>query len=134
MTLLTDTSVWIDFLRNPESTLRNAIAAEEDIAYTEPVHMELLAGCRNSCEELSIERLLGRSRLLSFDSGSGFVTAAKVYQQARRNGVTPNSFVDCMIITAARNHGATLLTRDTNQMGIAKLVGVQTLGASLMGS
>jgi predicted nucleic acid-binding protein len=118
--------VWIDFLRNPVSPLRHAIETDEDIAYTEPVHMELLAGCRNIREELSIERLLGRSRLLSIDAGSGFVTAAKVYQQARRNGVTPNSFVDCMIITAARNHGATLLTRDANQMEVAKLVGVQT--------
>lgn len=126
MPLLADTSVWIDFLRNPVSPLRHAIETDEDIAYTEPVHMELLAGCRNIREELSIERLLGRSRLLSIDAGSGFVTAAKVYQQARRNGVTPNSFVDCMIITAARNHGATLLTRDANQMGVAKLVGVQT--------
>jgi uncharacterized protein YacL len=39
-----------------------------------------------------------------------------------------------MIITAARNHEATLLTRDANQMGVAQLVGVQTLGASLLGS
>jgi predicted nucleic acid-binding protein len=96
----------------------------QPIGYTEPVLMELLAGCRSPREESAIERLLARGRLLSFHSESGFVTAAKVYQQARRNGITPNSFVDCMIITAARDHGATLLTDDANQRRVAQLVDV----------
>jgi predicted nucleic acid-binding protein len=124
MTKLVDTSVWIEFLRNPAAALRHSLEANEDIGYTEPVLMELLAGCRSPREESAIERLLGRGRLLSFHSESGFVTAAKVYQQARRNGITPNSFVDCMIITAARNHGAILLTDDANQRRVAQLVDV----------
>jgi predicted nucleic acid-binding protein len=125
MTKLVDTSVWIKFLRNPAAPLRHALEANEDIGYTEPVLMELLAGCRSPREELAIERLLARGWLLSFDSGSGFVTAAKVYQQARRNGITPQSFVDCMIITAARNHGVSLLTDDANQRRVAQIVGVE---------
>ena len=127
MLQLIDTSVWIDFLHNPTAGLRHAIDADEILGYTEPVLMELLAGCRTSKQETDIERLLARGPLLNFDTGSDFVTAAKVHQQARRIGVTPNSYVDCMIITVARNHGAVLRTLDAGQMRIAQLVGVEAV-------
>lgn len=127
MLQLIDTSVWIDFLRHPTAGLRHALDADEILGYTEPVLMELLAGCRTSRQETDIERLLARGPMLNFDPGSDFVTAAKVYQQARRMGIAPNSYVDCMIITVARNHGAVLRTLDAGQMRIAQLVGVEVV-------
>ena len=127
MLQLIDTSVWIDFLHNPTAGLRHALDADEILGYTEPVLMELLAGCRTSRQETDIERLLARGPILNFDTGSDFVTAAKVHQQARCIGVTPNSYVDCMIITVARNHGAVLRTLDAGQMRIAQLVGVKAV-------
>ena len=61
--LIIDTSLWVDFLRRraPEEALKvlRQALGDRTAAYTCPVAMELLAGCRDSRETSLIRELLG---------------------------------------------------------------------------
>lgn len=124
MTPLADTSVWVEALRQPDSWVRGRIEADLPIAYTEPVMMELLSGVRADSERSQTLRLLARGPLLPFDSAADFAGAATIYRAARRQGITPDSQVDCMIVAVAARSGSTLVTRDRLQADIARLFDV----------
>lgn len=123
-TPLADTSVWVDALRYRSTPLPAMTQRDEPIGFTEPVLMELLSGCRNEPEAQAVRRLLLRGHLYGFDSAADFDAAADIYRLARRQGFTPNSQVDCMIVAVAARHDAPLMTLDTQQAAIAEIFGV----------
>jgi len=126
--ILADTSAWVEFDRATDSSvdarMTRLIAEEGDLAVTEPVVMELLAGARNEDQEASLRQLLGRFPLLRFDAAGDFHAAALVYRRCRRSGITPRGLVDCMIAAVAWRHGATLLTCDIDLARVANLIGL----------
>ena len=127
--IVIDTSMWIAFLRGEPAGLRlkGLLADEVDIACTEPVAMEVLAGAR-SVPQMDAERQLLSSRgWLPFDAVADFEGAADIYRRARMSGITPNSHVDCMIIAVAARHAAPIMTLDANQASVAELVGVTVI-------
>lgn len=127
--IVIDTSMWIAFLRGEPGglRLRDLLVDEVEIACTEPVAMEVLAGAR-SVQQMEAERQLLASRgWLPFDSVADFEGAADTYRRARGSGITPNSHVDCMIIAVAARHRAPLMTLDARQASIAELVGVTVI-------
>ena len=79
--ILVDTSAWVEFDRATGSTvdrrLAELIAAEADVAVTEPVIMEVLAGARDDDRALDLQRLMDRNRLLRVDPVVDFAAAAR---------------------------------------------------------
>jgi len=77
--ILVDTSAWIEFLRATghaaDLRLRGLIDRDE-LATTEPVVMELLAGAADESQAVRLRRLVLRAELLPVDGLSDFEKAA----------------------------------------------------------
>lgn len=56
------------------------IANTDDVAVTEPVIMEVIAGARSDEREQDLRRLMQRFPLLPFDPGIDFDAATRVYR------------------------------------------------------
>ena len=127
--ILADTSAWVEYDRATGSTadhrLRELIAADGPLAYTEPVLMEVLAGARDEHRETELRRLLLRFQLLPFEAPTDFDGAVRVYRRCRAAGVTPRGMVDCMIATVAQRAGASLLAQDADLKRVAGVIGIE---------
>ncbi|MGC1513448.1 MAG: PIN domain nuclease [Acidimicrobiales bacterium] len=127
--ILVDTSAWVEYDRATGSSvdrrLTELIAGEDQIAVTEPVIMELLAGARGDDREADLRRLLLRFNLLRFDPVVDFDAAARVHRACRLVGVTPRGIVDCMIASVAHRHGTKLLALDADLDRVADVVGIE---------
>lgn len=132
--ILVDSSAWVEYDRATGSSvdrrLTDLIAADDRVAVTEPVIMEVVAGARSDDREAKLRRLLLRFNLLQFDAAVDFDAAARIYRACRRVGVTPRGMVDCMIASVAHRHGAALLALDSDLNRVADVVGIEMDGAS----
>ena len=74
--ILADTSAWVEYLRATGGPvhlrLRELIAGEGNLATTEVVIMELLAGVADAGEVTRLRRLLGRFELLPVEGLADF--------------------------------------------------------------
>ena len=133
--ILADTSAWVEYDRATGSVvdqrLTDLIAADDPVAVTEPVIMEVLAAARSDRRESDLRRLLLRFDLLTFDAVADFDGAVHIYRRCRRAGVTPRGMVDCMIAAVALRRGATLLAQDADMDRLAQVAGIVLDGASL---
>jgi predicted nucleic acid-binding protein len=133
--ILADTSAWVEYDRATGSTvdrrLVELITAEDRVAVTEPVIMEVVAGARSDEREADLRRLLRRFELLRFDAAVDFDAAARIYRACRRAGITPRGMVDCMIASVARRHAATLLAGDADLARVAGVMGIEMDDASI---
>jgi predicted nucleic acid-binding protein len=134
--ILADTSAWVEYDRATGSRvdrrLEELIRGHGQLAVTEPVVMEVVAGCRTDEHEMDLRRLLTRFTLLRFDAIADFDAAARIYRQCRRAGITPRGMVDCLIASVARRHRATLLAADNDLSRVARIVGIDLDDASIV--
>lgn len=132
--ILADTSAWVEFDRATDSPvdrrLTQLIAEEAQVAVTEPVIMEVVAGARSDRREQDLRRLLARFDLLRFDPVVDFDAASRIYRTCRRSGVTPRGMVDCLIASVVRRHEATLLAQDADLARMASIIGLRLDEAS----
>jgi hypothetical protein len=133
--ILADTSAWVEYDRATGSAvdqrLTALIAADDPVAVTEPVMMEVLAGARSDQRESDLRRLLLRFHLVAFDVVADFEGAARIYRRCRGAGVTPRGMAGCMIAAVALRHGATLLAQDADMDRLAQVAGIALDEASL---
>jgi predicted nucleic acid-binding protein len=133
--ILADSSAWVEYDRASGSAvdrrLNDLIAAEDPVAVTEPVIMEVVVGARSDEREADLRRLLLRFDLLRFDAAVDFDAAARIYRSCRRVGITPRGMVDCMIASVAQRHSASLLAADADLARVASVVGIEMDEASL---
>jgi hypothetical protein len=126
--ILADTSAWVEFDRTTgtavDRRLGELIAEDGELAVTEPVVMELLAGARDDRHEANLRRLVLRFRLIRFDAVADFEAAARIYRRCRGVGVTPRGMIDCTIAAVAWRSGASLLASDADLVRVAEVVGV----------
>ncbi len=126
--ILADTSAWVEYDRATGSAvdrrLASLIRGSGPVAVTEPVLMEVLAGARSDDRERDLRRLLLRFEWLPFDPAADFDAAVRIYRECRRAGVTPRGMVDCLIVSVAHRHDATLLAHDRDMTRVARVVGV----------
>ena len=122
--ILADTSAWVEFLRATGSPihlrLRDLIAGDGDLATTEVVMMELLAGPTTQDGLVQLRRLLLRFQLLPVEGLADYEAAAELYRRCRAGGETVRNPTDCLIAAVAVRSGATLLHRDQDFEVIAR--------------
>ena len=127
--ILVDTSAWVEFDRatgsSVDTRLTDLIATTDDVAVSEPVIMEVLAGARDDRRARDLRRLMDRFPLMRFDAAVDFDAATRIYRTCRRSGVTPRGMVDCMIAAVAWRHGAKLLAADSDLDRVAEVMGIE---------
>jgi predicted nucleic acid-binding protein len=127
--ILADTSAWVEYDQATGSRvdhrMLDLITVDGQLAVTQPVVMEVVAGARSDARQNDLRRLLLRCALLDFDAVADFDAAAAIYRRCRRAGVTPRGMIDCMIASVALRHGATLLAADVDLIRVAAVIGIE---------
>lgn len=123
--ILADTSAWVEFDRATESSVDHRLTAliqAGDVAVTEPVLMEVLAGARDANSAVRLRRLLTSFTWIPAEAQTDFEAAAKVYRDCRAAGITPRGLLDCMIAAIAIRSGIPLLATDADYAAMATVV------------
>lgn len=127
--ILVDSSAWVEYDRATGSAVnvrvRDLISTDSDLAVTEPIVMEVLAGARNDDTERALRSLLLRFHHLPFDVAADFDAAVRIYRRCREAGITPRGLVDCMICAVAVRTGAAILAADTDFTRFAEVVALR---------
>lgn len=122
--ILLDSSAWVEYLRGTGShvhvRVRTALDREEELASTDPVVMEILAGARDDHHRDELRRLLYRCTMLAVEGPADYEQAAELYRACRRQGETPRKLTDCLIAAIAIRTKARLLHADADFVAIAR--------------
>jgi predicted nucleic acid-binding protein len=122
--ILVDSSAWVEFLRATGSpthlALLEGLQNPEDLAWTDVVAMEVLAGARNEAHRDRLRRLLYGLCFLGIDGPADYESAAELYRLCRRGGETPRKLADCLIAVVAMRNDAELLCVDADFHVIAR--------------
>jgi hypothetical protein len=114
--IVADTSAWVEFFRDTGSRvhgrLRELIEDRADVAVTEVVVMELLAGVRSQTDAEELRGHLLAFPVLPLKGLDGFDAAAALYRVCRAAGETVREISDCLVAVPAIEAGATLLHAD----------------------
>ena len=126
--IMVDSSAWIEFPRDTGSEICEAVenVLDEDIAVSDPIRMEVLAGARDENHLDQLRRLLGRCAHVEAIPVD-YDNAAILYRQCRINGETVRKLVDCLIAAIAIRHECPLLHNDSDFAALARLTPLQTV-------
>jgi predicted nucleic acid-binding protein len=113
--ILVDTSAWVEFLRDTRSSVCEEVdrLLDADIAITDPILMEVLAGARDEPHLHDLRRLLGRARM-EHCMPTDYETAALLYRRCRNGGETVRRLVDCLIAAVAIRVRLSILHADSD--------------------
>lgn len=131
---LVDSSAWIELFRKTGSrthlALRSALEEGKQLAWTDMVALEVLAGARDDAERDRIRRLFYGQHHLATRAPADYENAAELFRLCRRGGETPRSLVDCLIGVVAIRHDAELLACDADFQVIARHAPLRLVAAS----
>ena len=131
--ILVDTSAWVEYDRATGSALDRRLTAlisdrGQEIAVSEPILMEILAGARDDRRHRDLRRLLTSFSWIPAQAEADFEGAARIYRRCRAAGITPRGLVDCMIANIAIRSGSTLLAADADFRMIATVMPLRPEG------
>jgi predicted nucleic acid-binding protein len=122
--ILADSSAWIELFRSTGSpvhlSLKSALDGDAELATTDVVVMEILAGARDAADREWLRRLLFSQRFLAVEGPADYESAAELYRLCGRGGETPRQLVDCLIAAVAIRNDAELLCADADFLIIAR--------------
>jgi predicted nucleic acid-binding protein len=122
--IVVDTSVWVELLRDArgphDRTLRRLLEEGTDVAVTEVVVMELLAGVRTPHRLAALRDRLLAFPLLRLRGLADYEQAAAIYRSCRRGGETVRSLADCLVAVPAIREDVELLASDEDFEAIAR--------------
>jgi predicted nucleic acid-binding protein len=117
--ILVDTSIWIDLLSSKPHLIR-----DEDLfrfATCGPVVQEVLQGLRPGLQSDEFRAAFLAIPVLSDPIPlASYISAAEIYRQGRRRGITIRSSADCLIAAIAIDHGIPVWHRDRDFRAIAR--------------
>ena len=121
---MVDTSAWVEMLRGrphpAAARLKELIASRRDLAITDTVFMEVLAGVPSAEALARVRSQLVGLPILRLEGLHDFEEAARIYRTCRAAGSTLGSQVDCLIAVVAIRHDASLLHNDHDFETIAR--------------
>ena len=125
--ILVDTSVWIEVLKDKTGNIVGEFRkrTEADIVvFCRFVQLELLQGAKDEFEWNRLDEYLATQYYLETYENT-WRSAAKIYFNLRKSGVTIRSPIDCCIATIAMESRALLLHRDRDFERISKIIPLQ---------
>lgn len=113
--IFVDTSAWVEFLRDTGSFACNRVdeLLDADIATSDPIRMEVLAGARDERHLSDLRRLLARASIVRTEP-SDYEAAAALYRTCRRGGDTVRKLIDCLIAALAIRADLPILHADSD--------------------
>lgn len=119
--IVVDTSAWIEFLRDTDSPICNIVddILRDDIAITDAISMEVLAGARDDHHLTQLRGLLARATVLP-TTPADYDQAAALYRTCRRSGETVRKLIDCLIAAVTIQAGAQIVQADTDFDALAR--------------
>jgi predicted nucleic acid-binding protein len=130
MTVLIDTSAWIEFLRRSGSATARAVASAVtagSAATTDVIVMEVLAGTTDPDRLSSWERALDGVEYLPQVQRDDAEAAASLYRACRSAGESPRQLTDCLVAAVAIRSGVPILHRDRDFEVIARHTALETV-------
>ena len=122
--ILVDSSAWVEFLLATGSRahlrLRSALREGADLASTDVIMMEILAGARDEVDRDRLRRLLYGLEFLAVEGPTDYEQAAELYRLCRGGGETPRKLTDCLIAAVAIRNDAEVLCEDVDFVTIAR--------------
>ncbi|MBU1172849.1 MAG: PIN domain-containing protein [Proteobacteria bacterium] len=112
--ILVDTSLWIDILKDSRGSLVTSFrerVRKEIIVFCRFTQLELLQGAKNEHEWRQLDEYLTSQYYLEANEKT-WPTAARIFFELRRKGITVRSPIDCCIATIAHESKALLLHKD----------------------
>jgi predicted nucleic acid-binding protein len=98
----------------------------DELATTDVVLMELLAGARDDGHRDRLRALLGRCEFVPTAGPRDYEDAADVYRVCRRAGDTVRALTDCLIASVAMRAGLSVLHADRGFDTIARHAPLET--------
>ena len=124
MTILADSSAWVELTRATGSEVDRALVQlldeGSDVAVTEPVVMEVLAGVRSRSDLIRTRRLLLGLHMLRVGGLESYERAAAIRRLCRARGETVRSGMDCLIASVAIREDVSVLHADRDFDVIAR--------------
>jgi len=128
LTTLVDTSAWVEYLRRTGSDtnvrLRSMLEADQRLATTDVVIMELLCGARTSDSRRKIWAFMNRCSMLPTRPLFDYEVAAELYSRCRAAGFTPANTNDLLVAAVAIGKKVPLLAADA---GFERIAAVSSL-------
>lgn len=129
MSVLVDTSVWIDLFGKAR---KYRISADElsEVATCPPIIQEVLQGIRNEqAREGLKDRFLGLHCVANPVDLGYYLEASELYATGRRKGLTIRSSIDCLIAAIALRGNLVVWHADRDFEAISKFTSLKTLTA-----
>ena len=119
--ILVDTSAWIEFLRDTDSTVCRRVDSllAKRIATCDVVRMELLAGARDEQHLQQLRGLLARATHLPTEPVD-YEHAATLFRACRQQGETVRKLADCLVASVAMRADVAVLHRDGDYDALAR--------------
>lgn len=121
--ILADSSAWVEYLRQTTSGIdqrMTSLVPAGQLAITDPIVMEILAGARDDLEWSALRRLLYRCELMPVIGLEDFEAAAGLYRACRGAGQPVRRLCDCLIAAVAIRTDLEVLHRDRDFDVIAR--------------
>ena len=130
--ILVDTSAWVEFLRGTDSPVCDAVdrLLDDDLASSDAISMELLAGARDEKQLAQLRGLLARTTVLP-TMPADYELAAVLYRSCRSHGETVRKLIDCLIAAVAVHADVEILHADPDFEVLARHTDVRTHQSSL---
>ncbi len=130
MSVLVDTSVWVDYLNghpSPEAAALDRLLLAGTVATSGVIVAEVFQGLRRNAMHLALEARFRSLDCLEPGGLDAYLAAAQLYRELRARGITIRSTIDCLIVTVAARHSAWILAKDRDLTAIVRsgLVPVQ---------
>jgi predicted nucleic acid-binding protein len=120
---LVDSSAWIEYLRGTGSEISvrvRELLRSGQVATTDVVLMEVLAGARDAKDRKRLAGLLARSEFVPTQGPADYENAADIARVCRQAGQRVHWLIDCLIASVAIRAQLPLLTADSDFAVIAR--------------
>ncbi len=116
--IVVDTSAWVELFRGAGSPAHRSLARllheRRDVAVTEVVTMELLAGAGSPREQRALRERLAGFPVLPLHGLPDYEAAADLFRTCRRGGETLRELSDCLVAIPAVRAAAPVLHADAD--------------------
>lgn len=132
MSVLVDTSVWIDFFRGaatPQVQRLKELVGVEELLLGDLILAEILQGIRET-EVARVEGALVAYRVMPLVGEQVARQSARYYRLLRQEGITIRKTIDCLIATWCIQHSVPLLHADQDFRPFVGLGLIESLPSS----